>query len=223
MSKQPNTDKSNRAAKRRAKRDATRVPGKGAGVPIPIQRDSQPGVRSLRELAKTGGGQVPLSIPQLMAQVGSLKIERDFWMNAALSLEEQLENALRGKTPPTAEQLAAAEEDEDAVAVVLTECPECAVVLGLEAVHAEGCSLTNFDFEAQEEEEPEIVNIPEEEPATALTEEEQSVVAEAQASIAGAEQKGGVPPGVAGVAEQPSPTPISEAGAPEPSDPDGGG
>ena len=230
MGQQQNTDKSNRAARRRTKRDAARVPGKGAGVPIPIKRDSQPAVRSLRDLAKTGGGQVPLSIPQLMVQVGSLKIERDFWMNAAIDLETQVESLTGGRTPPTVEEVAAADAEEGEIQDipnVITNCPECAVVLGPEATHAEGCSLVDFPFDDQNEDEEveDLVNIPQESPANNLTEEEQQVVEAAQASIAGAEQQSD-PPALVGVPAgegRPNPTPVSEDGAPGPSDADGGG
>lgn len=196
--------KKNRQKARRARREAGRVPGTGAGKPIPIRQAGEPAVRSLADLAKAGGGQVPLSIPQLMAQVGSLKVERDFWMNAAVNLEAQVNGG--GMTGiPTPAEIEAAEEEDDGeipeISVIVTECPSCAVTLGPEATHAEGCQFQEQAFDPEDEppeegggkvgedEYPPAVgaggpahigaNVPPSEAVSELTDEEQAVLAEA--------------------------------------------
>lgn len=192
MGNQQNKDSSNRAKNRRARREASRVPGKGAG-PIPIRApQGQPAVNSLADLAKAGGGNIPLSVPQLMAKVGTLTVERDFWMSAALNLEQQVNALTGGATVPTPEDVAtaeteAAQEEGDIqdISVEKTECPVCQVTLGPEAVHDESCQLQEIEFPNEEEEEgePEQIgaNVPSETPVilNKLTEEEQAVVDEA--------------------------------------------
>lgn len=190
MSNQPNQDKSNRAKSRRARREAARVPGKGAS-PVPIRAPTgQPAVTSLAELAKSGG-QVPLSIPQLMSQVGSLKVERDFWMNAAVTLEAQVNTLTGGAVVPSVEDVAAAEEEAEQeegeiqdIPVEQTECPGCSVALGLEAAHAEGCQFQEHEFTEEGEATPLGANVPAETQPTPLTVEQQVVVDEAKEALA---------------------------------------
>ena len=185
MSKQPNQDRSNRAKARRAKREAARVPGAGAGQPIPIRQapSGQPAANSLADLAKAGG-QVPINIPQLMAKLGVVTTERDFWMNAAVNLEAQVNELTGGIPAPSVEDVAAAEEGEiqdiPVAGVEQTECPGCGVTLGPEAVHADGCQFQGHEFTEEEEEPAQIgANVPAETPQTGLTEEEQEVVEQA--------------------------------------------
>lgn len=196
MSNQSNQDKSNRAKARRARRQAARVPGKGAG-PVPIRAPTgQPAVTSLAELAKSGG-QVPLSIPQLMSQVGTLKVERDFWMNAAVSLEAQVQELLGGGTIPSPEDVADAEEEGEIqdISNTVEACPSCNVALSSEAVHAEGCQFQGHEFTeegepvTEEEGEPAQIgtNVPAETLPTPLTSEEQAVVDKAKTALQQAE------------------------------------
>jgi len=198
MSNQPNKDRSNRAKSRRRQREAARVPGKGAG-PVPIRAPAgQPAVNSLADLAKAGG-QVPLSIPQLMAQVGTLKVERDFWMNAAVTLEDQVNVLTGGVTSPSVEDVAAAEGAEEIqdIPTTLEKCPGCGVTIGpedefIDAVHADDCTFeghiaTEGEFAPEEGEEPATpigANVPAEAPVEELTPEEQQVVNEAELILA---------------------------------------
>ena len=199
MSKQPNQDRSNRAKARRRQREASRVPGKGAGNPIPIRTpEGQPAVTSLAELAKAGG-QVPLNIPQLMVKVGALNIERDFWMNAAVTLEAQVNALTGGAAVPSLADIAAADEEEGEEELVDTDgnpvqvCPGCTVTLLPDAVHAEDCEFeghisTAGEFAPEEEEKeaptPIGANVPPESLPTELTDDEKVVVAEANRIMA---------------------------------------
>lgn len=186
MSNQPNKDKSNRAKARRKAREAQRLPGAGAGRPVPIRSpEGQPAVASLAELAKAGG-QVPLNIPQLMSKLGAMTIERDFWMSAAVQLEAQVNMLTGGAAAPSVEEVAASEEEEvQDIPTTLEKCPGCSVTLGPEAVHSDNCTFeghisTEGEF-APEEDEPSPIgaNVPDESLPTELSPEEQEVVDEA--------------------------------------------
>ncbi len=189
MTKQPNTDRGNRAKARRRKRESARVPGAGAGQPVPIRSpEGQPSVTSLADLAKAGGGQVPLSIPQLMAKVGALTVERDFWMNAAVTLEDQVNALTGGVTAPSVADVTAAETEEEDdeeeelqdIPGEVPKCPGCSVTLDPEAVHADGCEGEGHSFDPEDEPEEETgARVPSDQPASLLTAEEQAVVDEA--------------------------------------------
>lgn len=71
MPKQPNSDKSGRAQRRRAEREAA--------------RPASPPVRSLAP------GQFPVNINDLIRKIGLLTVERDFWQERAVQLEQQIQ------------------------------------------------------------------------------------------------------------------------------------
>jgi hypothetical protein len=146
-------------------------------------------MNSLAALAKEGGGQVPLNIPQLMAKVGSLTVERDFWMAAAVQLESQVSTLTGGGTVPSVEDVAATEEEIQDIPITPDECPDCAVTLGPDCVHTEGCEFEGAAFASDGEEAPPSPDpsVPDETLPSELTVEEQAVVDEAKTALQQAE------------------------------------
>jgi hypothetical protein len=126
-----------------------------------------------------------------MAKVGSLTVERDFWMNAAVNLEEQVSTLTGGGAVPSVEDVAAAEEEIQDIPVTVTKCPECGVTIGpedefIDAEHAEGCEFEGAAFASDGEEATPSPDptVPPETLLSELTVEEQAVVDEANAALA---------------------------------------